>query len=198
MKSKVCEDLCERWANDYIANKNILAFDECDFDCDDYSDLVKRSYYCLKEIFDSYKLSNADLHNSNPNFLFDYAELVSSIRSYSTTENFQDYSEEYVASMLIAKKLAENAVYPNSILDSVLLFSGDYEEEDSIKYDIEAGNFLDITEHAFELYDYLLGQSFDGTTAYCLFKNAVKKLASIIFEEMVYITRETQGERGKV
>ena len=46
----------------------MLAFGEYDFDYDDYSDLIKQSYYFLKEIFDSYNLSVADLHNSNSNF----------------------------------------------------------------------------------------------------------------------------------
>lgn len=88
MDSTTYRDLCERWENDYIANKNMLAFGEYDFDYDDYSDLIKQSYYFLKEIFDSYNLSVADLHNSNSNFLLDYAELVSLIKSYGTTENF--------------------------------------------------------------------------------------------------------------
>ena len=54
MDSTTCRDLCERWENDYIANKNMLAFGEYDFGYDDYSDLIKQSYYFLKEIFDSY------------------------------------------------------------------------------------------------------------------------------------------------
>ena len=90
MDSTICRDLCERWENDYIANKNMLAFGEYDFDYDDYSDLIKQSYCFLKEIFDSYNLSVADLHNSNSNFLLDYAKLVSLIKGYGTTENFQD------------------------------------------------------------------------------------------------------------
>jgi len=156
MDSTICRDLCERWENDYIANKNMLAFGEYDFDYDDYSDLIKQSYYFLKEIFDSYNLSVADLHNSNSNFLLDYAELVSLIKSYGTTENFQDYSEEYLSSMLIAKKFAENCCMPYSTLDSVLSFSMDNAEEGNIKYDIEKGDFSDIIEHAFELCDYLM------------------------------------------
>lgn len=156
MDSTVCRDLCERWGNDYIANKNVLAFGEYDFDYDDYADLVKQSYYCLKEMFDSYNSSVADLYNSNPSFLFDYAELVSLIKSYGTTENFQDYSEEYLSSMLIAKKFAENCCMPYSTLDSVLSFSMDNAEEGNIKYDIEKGDFSDIIEHAFELCDYLI------------------------------------------
>lgn len=110
MDLTTCRDLCERWENDYIANKNMLAFGEYDFDYDDYSDLIKQSYYFLKEIFDYYNLSVADLHNSNSNFLLDYAELVSLIKSYGTTENFQDYSEEYLSSMLIAKSLLKTVV----------------------------------------------------------------------------------------
>lgn len=156
MDSTVCRDLCERWENNYIANKNMLAFGEYDFDYDDYADLVKQSYYCLKEMFDSYNSSVSDLYNSNPSFLFDYAELVSLIKSYGTTENFQDYSEEYVASMLIAKKFAENCCMPYSTLDNVLSFCLDYGEENNIKYDIETGDFSDIIEHAFELCDYLM------------------------------------------
>lgn len=148
MDSTICRDLCERWENDYIANKNMLAFGEYDFDYDDYADLIKQSYYFLKEIFDSYNLSVADLHNSNSNFLLDYAELVSLIKSYGTTENFQDYSEEYIASMLIAKKLAENCCMPYSTLNSVLSFCLDYGEENNIKYDIETGDFSDIFNNA--------------------------------------------------
>lgn len=49
MDSTTCRDLCERWENDYIANKNMLAFGEYDFDYDDYSDLIKQSYYFLKK-----------------------------------------------------------------------------------------------------------------------------------------------------
>ena len=88
--------------------------------------------------------------------MLDYAELVSLIKSYGTTENFQDYSEEYLSSMLIAKKFAENCCMPHSTLDSVLSFSMDYAEEGNIKYDIEKGDFSDIIEHAFELCDYLM------------------------------------------
>ena len=156
MDSTICRDLCERWENDYIVNKNLLAFGEYDFDYDDYSDLIKQSYYFLKEIFDSYNLSVADLHNSNSDFLLDYAELVSLIKSYGTTENFQDYSEEYLSSMLIAKKFAENCCMPHSTLDSVLSFSMGYAEEDNIKYDIEKGDFSDIIEHAYDFRDYLM------------------------------------------
>ncbi len=156
MDSTICRDLCERWENDYIANKNILAFGEYDFDYDDYADLVKQSYYCLKEMFDSYNSLVADLYNSNPSFLFDYAELVSLIKSYGTTENFQDYSEEYLSSMLIAKKFAENCCMPYSTLDSVLSFCLDYGEENNIKYNIEKGDFSDIIEHAYDFCDYLM------------------------------------------
>ena len=97
-----------------------------------------------------------DLHNSNSNFLLDYAELVSLIKSYGTTENFQDYSEKYLSSMLIAKKFTENCCMPYSTLGSILSFSMGYAGEDNIKYDIEKGDFSDIIEHAFELCDYLM------------------------------------------
>ena len=48
MDSTVCRDLCERWGNDYIANKNMLAFGEYDLDYDDYSDLIKTIVLFLK------------------------------------------------------------------------------------------------------------------------------------------------------
>ena len=64
---------------------------------------MKQSYNYLREIITSYNLSTNDLNNSNPAFLFDYAKIVSLIKSYATTENFQEYSEEYISSLLIAK-----------------------------------------------------------------------------------------------
>lgn len=154
-------DLCERWEKDYLANKNMLAFGEYDFDYDDYADLVKQSYYCLKEIFDSYESSVVDLYNVSPNFLTYYAELVSLIRSYGTTEFFMDFSKEYVASMLIAKKLADNCyMAPLTVCGvhgmlSVLSFCWDDDEENNIKYDIETGDFSDIIDNAYNLIDYL-------------------------------------------
>ena len=44
MDSTTCRDLCERWENDYIANKNMLAFGEYDFDYDDYCNGVQREH----------------------------------------------------------------------------------------------------------------------------------------------------------
>lgn len=76
MNSSVFNNLCERWEDDYIANKNMLAFGDCDFDYDDYADLIKQSYNYLNEIVKSYNLSPNDLHNSNPTFMFDYVKLV--------------------------------------------------------------------------------------------------------------------------
>lgn len=156
MNSTACRDLCERWENDYIANKNMLAFGEYDFDYDDYSDLIKQSYYFLKEIFDSYNLSVADLHNSNSNFLLDYAELVSLIKSYGTTENFQEYSEEYISSMLIAKKLAEMCCNPQAEFNGTLIFRQGFDSENNIVYDIEKGDFSKISDHAYDFIEYLM------------------------------------------
>lgn len=156
MDSTLFRVICERWKYDYIACKNPMAFGEYDFDYDDFSSLMQQSYYFLKEIFDSYNLSVADLHNSNSDFLFAYAEIVSLIKSYGTTEIFQDFPEEYLTTMLIAKKFAENCCTPHSTLDSVLSFCMGFAEEDNIKYDIEKGDFSDIIEHAYDFCDYLM------------------------------------------
>lgn len=153
MSSTVCMDLCERWEEDYIANKNPFACieDEDDFDnefdFDDFADLIKESYLFLKEINEKYKSSVTDLYKENPDFLFDYTELVSLIRSYGTTEDLLASTNKYFASMLVAKLFAEECSLPFSAFDGIIHIGKITENVEEIIYDIEKGDFTEIIEN---------------------------------------------------
>lgn len=62
MNYDILEEVCERWEEDYISHKNMLAFGEENVDYGDFADLVKKSYNFIKSFNKEYKsaLSNTE------------------------------------------------------------------------------------------------------------------------------------------
>lgn len=155
-----CSDLCEEW-DEYIFNKNLFAFDEFAFSYDEFADLVKRTYNYLKNVNMQYELSAYELYKLNPNLMFEYAELASLIRAFATTENCMDYPEEYLTTMIIAKRLSEKFTYHqykdmlNGVIEILPLRDETYKLF-LVTYDIEKGDFSDIIENVGVLSDIVI------------------------------------------
>lgn len=156
MNYDILEEVCERWEEDYVSHKNMLAFGEENVDYDDFADLVKKSYNFIKCFYIEYKSA---LSKTETNMIFDYLRLVSLIRAYSVTEAFMYCSEEYIVSMVIARLLAENTYYPKyadlngiiqvSIADGIFDYYEDTSDEILNKvysYDVNKGDFSDISQ----------------------------------------------------
>lgn len=65
-----------------------------------------------------------------------------------------DFPEEYISSMLIAKKLAEMSCNPKAEFNGKLIFCLGFESDNDIIYDIEKGDFSKILEYASDFMEY--------------------------------------------
>jgi len=145
-------ELRDRW--EYMwESRESFAFGDEDFDMEAYKDLVKETYYCIKEM--QTHISNKNYADVSPEDMRDYLTIVSLISRYSAscyTDNSKDCA--FAISRLLAYDLSDLATFFWSAADEehdgeIVSFEGySYGLDKNIVYNVNKGDLSDYIEYA--------------------------------------------------